>query len=70
MTVTFALDPQEDRDELENPNLATALVIAELVRVVGESAGSMKRLGSDVIELRLATGEIFHLGEETITRVA
>jgi hypothetical protein len=70
MTVTFALDPQEDRDELENPNLATAFVIAELVRVVDESGGSMKRLGSDVIELRLATGEIFHLDEETITRVA
>jgi hypothetical protein len=30
----------------------------------------VKRLDSGVIELRLATGEIFHLGKETVTRVA
>jgi hypothetical protein len=30
----------------------------------------MKRLDSGLIELRLATGEVFHLGQETVTRVA
>lgn len=47
-----------------------ALVVAELVHIVGESRGSMKRLDSGVMELRLASGEIFHLGKETVTRVA
>ena len=47
-----------------------ALVIAGLVHLVGKSRGSMNRLDSGVMELRLATGEIFHLDEETVTRVA
>jgi hypothetical protein len=67
MTVISALYPREDR-EAENP--AMALVVAGLVHIVGESRGSMTRLDSGVIELRLATGEIFHLGTETVTRVA
>ena len=67
MTVTSALYPREDCD-VENPTMA--LVIAELVHIVGESRGSMKRLDSGVTELRLATGEIFHLGKATVTRVA
>ena len=47
-----------------------ASVVAELVHLVGESRGSMKRLDSGTMELRLETGEVFHLGKETITRVA
>jgi hypothetical protein len=70
MTVTSALYLQDGWDDLEDPNLATALVIAELIRIVEESGGSMNRLESDVMELRLATGEVFHLDQETITRVA
>jgi hypothetical protein len=68
MTVISALHLREDRDALANP--AMARVIAEFVHLVGESRGSMKRLDSDVTELRLATGEIFLRGQETITRVA
>jgi hypothetical protein len=67
MTVISALYLREDCDA-ENP--AMALVVAELVHIVGESRGSMKRLDSGVMELRLASGEIFHLGKETVTRVA
>jgi hypothetical protein len=67
MTVISALHSLEDCD-VETP--AMALVIAGLVHIVGESRGSMKRLDCGVIELRLATGEIFHLGRETVTRVA
>ncbi len=59
---------REDCDELENPAMAS--VVAELVHLVGESRGSMKRLDSGTMELRLETGEVFHLGKETITRVA
>jgi hypothetical protein len=68
MTVLSALYQPEDPDELENPAMARA--IAEFVHIVGKSRGSMKRLDSGVMELRLATGEIFHLGQETVTRVA
>jgi hypothetical protein len=68
MTVTSALYLREDFDELDNP--AVAFVIAGLVHIVGERRGSMKRLDSGLMELRLATGEIFHLGKKTITRVA
>jgi len=68
MTVTSALYLHEDCDELEIP--AMARVIAELVHTVGESRGSLKRLDSGVAELRLATGEIFHLTKKTVTRVA
>ena len=68
MTVISALYPREDFGELERS--AMACIIAEIVLIVGESRGSMKRLESGVMELRLATGEIFLLGEETITRVA
>jgi hypothetical protein len=68
MTATSVLYLREDSDELDNP--AMAFVIAELVHIVGESRGSMKRLESGLTELRLATGEIFHLGRDTITRVA
>lgn len=68
MMVTSALYLREDCDEPENP--AMARVIAELVHFVGGSRGSMTRLDAGVMELRLATGEIFLLGKETITRVA
>jgi len=37
----------------------------------GEKGGAMvATLESGALELRLATGEIFHLGEATITRIA
>ncbi len=68
MTVISALYLQEDFGEPESS--AMACVIAEIVHIVGESRGSMKRQDSGVMELRLATGEIFHLGTETVTRVA
>jgi hypothetical protein len=68
MTVTSVLYLGEDSDGLDKS--AMAFVIAELVHIIGESRGSMKRLDSGLMELRLATGEIFHLGRETITRVA
>ena len=67
MTVISASYLREDCD-VENP--AMARVIAELVHIVGKSRGSMTRLDSGVMELRLATGEIFHLGQKTVTRVA
>lgn len=70
MTVIAALDLPEDWDELEDSDLATAFVIAEPVRIVRKDHASMSRLESGAIEIRLLTGEIFHLDEATVTRVA
>jgi hypothetical protein len=54
----------------EQPEEARALVLAELARIVSESGGITTTLESGTLELRLATGEIFHLGTETVTRIA
>ena len=70
MTATSAQSPLEDLDELENPDWATAFVIAGLVRVFGKGHAAMHRLESGAIEIRLPAGEVFHLDDETITRVA
>jgi hypothetical protein len=54
----------------ENPDAAKALVMAELVRIVEEGAAVIATLASGTIELRLATGEVFHLGDKVVTRIA
>jgi hypothetical protein len=54
----------------ENPDVAKALVMAELARIVEEGAAVIATLESGTIELRLATGEVFHLGDKVVTRIA
>jgi hypothetical protein len=49
---------------------AKAFVMAEIVRVVEEGHAAMTRLESGVLELRFATGELFHLSDKGITRIA
>ena len=60
----------EDGGAPQDPDVAKTLVMAELARVVEEGAGVMVALESGTLELRLATGEVFHLGETAITRIA
>jgi hypothetical protein len=48
---------------LENPIVAKALVMAALARMIDEGGAVIATLESGTLELRLATGEIFHLGE-------
>jgi hypothetical protein len=60
----------EERGWPEYPDRAKTLVMTELVRLVEQGGAAMTDLGSGVVELRLSTGEIFHLGERTVTRVA
>ena len=55
---------------LEGPRAAKALVMAEVARIVAEGGATIGTLGSGEVELHLATGEVFHLGEETVTRIA
>ena len=54
----------------EEPDVAKALVMAALARIVEEGGAAIATLESGTLELRLTTGEIFHLGEGTVTRIA
>jgi len=64
------LPPRGNGRAPEDSDVAKTLVMAELARVVEEGAAVMVTLKSGTLELRLATGEVFHLGETAITRVA
>ena len=65
-----AMDLLENRDEPVTPDAAKALVMAEIDRLVVSGLAAIVILEAGTLELRLATGEVFHLGEETITRIA
>ena len=49
---------------------AKAIVMMEIARLVEDGQASVARLESGGLELRFTTGEIFHLGEEAVTRIA
>lgn len=70
MTQIFARKLAENGGAPEDSDLAKMLVMAELARVVEEGAGVMVALEAGTLELRLATGEVFHLGETAIKRIA
>ena len=71
MTQILALNLAEGEDRCPSDrDVAKALVMAELARLVDEGDAVMATLENGTLELRLATGEIFHLGEETVTRIA
>jgi hypothetical protein len=68
--MVLALNLPEDGGRPKDSDAAKALVMAELARIVEAGGAVMATLESGTLELRLATGEIFHLGEETVTRIA
>ena len=63
-------DLLENRDEPLTPDAAKALVLTEVDRLVVSGLAVIVMLEAGALELRLSTGEVFHLGEEAITRVA
>ena len=63
MTFTLAVNPGEEA-------LAKAIVMIGIARLVEDGHASVARLESGGLELRFTTGEIFHLGEEAVTRIA
>jgi len=69
MALILALKRAKD-GRLKDPDAAKAFVMAALARIVEEGGAMMVRLDSGTLELRLATGEVFHLGEDAITRIA
>ena len=47
------------------------MVVAKLFHIVETCGGAvLTTLESGTLELRPGTGEIFHLGEDTVTRIA
>ena len=59
----------EDRSWPEELDTAKALFMIEVARIVEEGRGELVTLESGTLELRFATGEIYHLGEQSITRI-
>jgi hypothetical protein len=62
--------PPEDRSWPEDLDWPKVLLMTEVARVVQDARGEVTQLDSGTLELRLATGEIYHLGEKTVTRIA
>jgi hypothetical protein len=60
----------EDRNWPEDWDAAKTLFMTEVKRLVEEGRGDLVKLESGMLELRLTTGEIYHLGEQSITRIA
>jgi hypothetical protein len=70
MTLILNSNVADEESALENADVAKALVLAELARIVEEGAAVIATLESGTIQLRLATGEVFRLGETAVTRIA
>jgi hypothetical protein len=64
-----AESPSEDRAWPEDLDAAKALFMNEVARLVAQGHGELARLESGTLELRLVTGEIFHLGERSLMRI-
>jgi hypothetical protein len=60
----------EDGRRPEDLDAAKALFMTEVTHIVEDGCGEIATLKSGVLELRLATGEIFQLGEHAVTRIA
>lgn len=70
MALILAVHRAKDGNRPEHPDLAKAVVMAAVARIVAEGGATVVTVDSGELELRLATGEIFLLGEETVTRIA
>ena len=70
MTLMLASNLLEDGSGSDDPDVAKALVMAELARIVEEGGAVIVMLESGTLELRLATGEVFLFGEKAVTRIA
>jgi hypothetical protein len=66
----LAFDTAEQGAQPADDEAAKALVMTQIALIVNEGRAAMTRLESGVLELRFTTGEVFHLGDEGITRIA
>jgi hypothetical protein len=70
MTFILAVNPGELAPRSGDAAAAKAIVMTEIAHLVEDGQASVARLESGGLELRFTTGEIFHLGEEAVTRIA
>ena len=70
MTFILAVNPGEGAARSGDTTVAKAIVMTGIARLVEDGYASVARLDSGRIELRFTTGEIFHLGEEAVMRIA
>jgi hypothetical protein len=68
--LNLAPDAAEQGVERVDEDDAKAFVMAEIARIAEDGRAAMTRLESGVLELRFTTGELFHLVDEGITRIA
>ena len=64
----FSTDAMRDGELFADP--AKALVIASLSGLVSRGHAQWRSLRNGDVELRLATGEVFLLGDRSVTRTA
>jgi hypothetical protein len=69
MTLFFAWNPADGGRSPEAADSSKQFVMAEIARIVEDGDASIVTLDSGAVELHLATGEVFHLGDETVTRI-
>jgi hypothetical protein len=65
-----AVNPGEEMARSGDADVARALIMAEITRLVENGDAVLATFESGRLELRLATGEVFHLGEESVSRIA
>lgn len=65
-----AVDQGENRASPGDADVVKAIIMAKLPHIVSKGGAVTETLESGIVELRFATGEIFHLGEKTVTRIA
>jgi hypothetical protein len=70
MTFISAVNPGEEAAKSRDAAVAKAIVMGEITRLVEDGNAVLVTFESGRLELRLATGEVFHLGEESVTRIA
>ena len=70
MMFTPAAWSLEDRSRPEDVAAAKAMFMTEVARIVADGRGEITKINSKTLELRLVTGQIFHLGEQSVTRIA
>ena len=70
MTPPGCPNPANDEGLPEDAGEAKALFLAAIAQIVQDGGAVLTPSGPSASELRLASGEVFLLGRETLTRIA
>ena len=70
MTFIPAGNPGEEVAQSRDADVMRAIVMTGITRLVEDGHAVLVTMEYGRLELRLTTGEVFHLGEQSVTRVA